>query len=221
MDDLYQIFRARLAAGVTSLHPHRWLTSILNSGAPWTFDCRLQRLSLFELTEGAPLMIIKDVAIRNIDQGRKALRTAGRLAREGVYLAHPVLTDSYWSHQPAGVGIQDAVKDLLAERIRGLRLEVRTPKGAADAATDTAVFEMARFDTWKQAMGQPLIYRLHLKNRRKILFLFSPHSHPADIHNVRQDARHFGVRLAYIRCDSETFGPKRTTRGWPARLDVP
>lgn len=160
MDDPYKIFRARLAAGVTSLHPHRWLTSTLNSDPPWTLDCRLDRLSLFEPAahESAPLLIIKNAAIWNTDQGRYALRTTGRVAVEGGYLAHPVLTDCYWAHQPTGVGIQDAPKDLLTERIRGLRLEVRTPVGAADAATDAAVFGMARWETWKQAMGQLLAY---------------------------------------------------------------
>ena len=138
---------------------------------------------------------------------------------ERVYLAHPVLTDSYWSHRPVGVGIQDALKDLLAERIRGLRLEVRTPVGAADAATDTGVFEMARWETWKQGMGQLLAYALHLENRRRILFLFGRQRRPAALDHIRWNARHYNVHVAYLRCD-QTFGPQRVCN-WPARQPAP
>jgi hypothetical protein len=211
MEDLYVMFRHRLAAGVPSLHPHRWLAAnAFNYSPPYIFDCRLKRLSLFDIaaSHSAPIATLRQHAIYEADQGRKALRALGRQADYNVYWAHPLLADQYHSHRPSGVGVQDAVKDFLMEHVPQLRLEVRTPAGAADGLTPKAVFEVAKLRSWKQGLGQLCAYALHLPGRRKILLLFGASQRPRALRQIRWTCRHYQVHVGYIRCDEEGLGMK-------------
>jgi hypothetical protein len=219
MEDLYEVFRHRLAAGVPSLHPHRWLAAdAFNYSPPYIFDCRLQRLSLFDLvaSHNMPIATLREQAIYDADQGRKALRALGRQAGFNIYRAHPLLADQYHGHRPSGVGVQDAVKDFLVEHIPQLRLEVRTPVGAADGLTPKAVLEVARLRSWKQGLGQLCAYALHFPGRRKILVLFGSHRRPRTLPQIRWTCRHYQVHVGYICCDEDSLG-LRPTVARPAR----
>lgn len=216
MQDLYQIFQQRLAARITSLHPHRWFTHIFGSG-PNVIDCRLQYRPLFGSKEfiDVPLAIIGGTSVKaarngppTAQNGFHALRVLGRQSRHGIYLAHPRLAWEYARHHPFAV--QDAFKDFLKERIPYLQLEVRSIAGVADAVTPRAIYEVARIISWKQALGQLLAYALDFPGRRRVLYLFGPTSHPKQLHRIRSICRQYSCHVAYTRCDDQSFGPKTT-----------
>lgn len=126
MYDLYDVFRQRLAAGISSLHPHRWLaTRFSSSFFLYLLDCNLQSKSLFAVAEeeGSPLVVIGDVPIVDAEAGRRVLRAWGRQSRRNTYLANARLSWDYRTHRTDGAGVQDALKDLLKERIPSLRLK--------------------------------------------------------------------------------------------------
>ena len=211
MNDLYEIFRQRLAAGISSLHPHRWLAArAFGAIGSYVLDCNLQFSSLFALAEaeGSPLAVIGDAQIVDAQSGRRALRALGRQSLRNTYLANDRLSWSYRRHRPNGVSIQDALKDLLKERIATLRFEVRSPPGTADGVSTKAVYEVARFKAWKQGLGQLCAYARHFPKRRPILFLFGDQSRPARLEKIRGTCGFYGVRVEYMRFTADTFGSK-------------
>ena len=218
MQDLYQIFQQRLAARITSLHPHRWLIRAFGCG-PSVIDCKLQCRPLFGLKEfaDAPVALVGGIAVtvgRNgppiAQNGHQALRAIGRQSKYGVYLAHPRLAWDYATHRPFVV--QDAFKDFLKERIPCLQLEVRSAAGVADAVTPRSILEVARIISWKQGLGQLLVYALDFPDRRRILYLFGPSAHPKQLQHVRSLCHQFACHVAYTRCDERSFGPQTTRR---------
>lgn len=211
MADLYEIFRRRLAAGVSSLHPHRWLAAKFRLGFLNVLDCRFQRKSLFALAEeegDSPVAIIGHLPIVDIDAAHRALRAIGRCNLPNVYRANARLSWDYQTHCPVGVEVQDALKDLLKERIPSLRFEVRSPAGAADAVTSKAVYEVARLKAWKQGMGQLCAYARYFPKHRPILYLFGDEMRPKELGELRGTCQRHGIRVEYMRFTSVSFGPK-------------
>lgn len=167
-----------------------------------------------------PIATLRGQAIYDAEQGRKALRALGRQAGFNIYRAHPLLADRYHSHQPSGVGVQDAVKDFLVEHIPQLRLEIRTPDGAADGLSPKAVIEVARLNSWKHGLGQVCAYGLHFPRRQRILLLFGAPRRPSSLTQIRWACRQYQVRVGYIRCDGQSLGLSPTVAR-PARESRP
>lgn len=211
MYDLYDVFRQRLAAGISSLHPHRWLaTRFSSSFFQYLLDCNLQSKSLFAVAEeeGSPLVVIGDVPIVDAEAGRRVLRAWGRQSRRNTYLANARLSWDYRTHRTDGAGVQDALKDLLKERIPSLRFEVRSPAGAADGVSSKAVYEVARLKAWKHGMGQLYAYARYFPQRRPILYLFGDESRPKRLDEIRESCGSCGIRVEYMRFTADTFGSR-------------
>jgi hypothetical protein len=119
MEDLYLIFREKLAAGVTAIHPHRWLLreayGPLSIGLmDYTF-AKIPGLRRDEPIQSGPPLCIDGVEVTEVRDARVALKKCARQSRAGVYLAHSLVSHCYARDLPTGVEVQNALKDCLKE----------------------------------------------------------------------------------------------------------
>lgn len=95
------------------------------------------------------------------------------------------------------------MRDVLASRIPGARVEVPCSAGFADIVTPAEVIEVKRAPLWKAALGQVLAYSPDFPGRKPRVHLFGP------------GLEHF--RLAAVTC--ERFGVRVTASG-PGGEDI-
>jgi hypothetical protein len=172
MDDLYLIFRKKLAVGESAIHPHRWLLreargSLSIGFMDYTFAKNLALWRAEPAPSGPPLCI-DGTEVTEVCEARVALKKCERQSRADVYLAHSLVSQCYARDLPTGVEVQNAIKDCLKEVLPSLKFEVSTPVGQVDCVTDDAIYEVAKLNSWKHALGQLCAYKLHLRRRKTI-----------------------------------------------------
>jgi hypothetical protein len=205
MDDLYVIFREKLATGVTAIHPHRWLLReaqhLLSIGF---MDYSFAKIPGFRQDVPAPSgppLCVDGIEITDLQRdARAALKKCGRQSRAGVYLAHALVSRGYARDIPRGVEVQNALKDCLKETFPSLKFEVSTPVGQVDCVTDDAIYEVAKLNSWKHALGQLCAYKLHLAKRKTILYLYGPTENPRALEKAKQTCNQYGIDVDYKRC---------------------
>jgi hypothetical protein len=89
--------------------------------------------------------------------------------------------------------VQNALKDRLKETFPSLAFEVTTPVGLVDCVTDDAIYEIAKLNSWKHALGQLCAYKLHLTRRKTVLYLYSPMEDPRAIRALAVDSTFHSV----------------------------
>jgi hypothetical protein len=216
MEDLYLIFREKLAAGVTAIHPHRWLLreayGPLSIGLmDYTF-AKIPGLRRDEPIQSGPPLCIDGIEVTEVRDARVALKKCGRQSRAGVYLAHSLVSNCYARDLPTGVEVQNALKDCLKEAFPSLQFEVSTPVGQVDCVTDDAIYEVAKLNSWKHAFGQLCAYKLYLTRRKTILYLYGPVEHPRGLEKARQTCNQYGIVVNYKRCSIPVFRLKSADR---------
>jgi hypothetical protein len=197
MDDLSVIFREKIARGVTAIHPHRWLKREAHSSGFMDYYRGSRRDNP---SPSAPPLCIDGIEIPEVKGARAALRKCGRQSRLGVYLAHSLVSRCYEADVPAGVEVQNALEDHLKETFPALKFEVHTPVGKIDCVTEDAIYEVAKFKTWKQALGQLCAYKLHLTRRNVILYLYGPAEKPRALERATLACNYYGIVIDYKRC---------------------
>jgi hypothetical protein len=200
MDDLYLIFREMLAANIAAIHPHRWLHREAHHPLSIGFmDYSFANLKLRrgEPAPSGPPLRIDGIAIAEVRDARAALKKCGRRSKPGVYLAHSLVSQQYAKYLPTGVEIQNALKDCLKEVLPSLEFEVRTPVGQVDCVTDDAIYEVAKLDSWKHALGQLCAYKLHLTRRKTILYLYGTAENPRALEKATQTCIRYGIVVEY------------------------
>jgi hypothetical protein len=204
MDDLYVIFREKLATRVTAVHPHRWLVREarhpLSIGFMDYSFAKIPGLRRDVPTPSGPPLCIDGIEITELRDARAALKKCGRQSRAGVYLAHPLVSRRYARDLPRGVEMQNALKDCLKETFPSLKFEVSTPVGQVDCVTDDAIYEVAKLNSWKHALGQLCAYKLHLTRRKTILYLYGPAQNPRALVKAMQTCNQYGIDVNYKRC---------------------
>jgi hypothetical protein len=204
MDDLYVIFREKLAAGVTAIHPHRWLLreahEPLSIGFMEYSFAKIPGLRRDVPTPSGPPLCIDGIEITEVRDARATLKKCGRQSRAGVYLAHSLVSRRYARDLPRGVEVQNALKDCLKETFPSLKFEVSTPVGQIDCVTDDAIYEVAKLNSWKHALGQLCAYKLHLTRRKTILYLYAPVENPRALEKATQTCNQYGIVVDYKRC---------------------
>jgi hypothetical protein len=207
MDDLYGIFREKLAAGVTAIHPHRWLLREaqhpLSIGFMDYSFSKIPGLGRDAQTPSGPPLCIDGMEITELRRdARVALKRCGRHSRAGVYLAHFLVARRYARDIPRGVEVQNAVKDYLKESLPSLIFEVSTPVGQVDCVTDDAIYEVAKLNSWKHALGQLCAYKLYLTRGKTILYLYGAAENPRALEKVMQTCNQYGIDVDYKRCSA-------------------
>jgi hypothetical protein len=205
MDDLYVIFREKLAAGVAAIHPHRWLLreahGPLSIGFMDYSFAKISGLRRDEPTPSGPPLCVDGIEIAEVRDARAVLKKCGRLSRAGIYLAHSLVSRRYARDLPTGVEVQNALKDSLKETFPSLQFEVHTCVGQVDCVTDDAIYEVAKLQSWKQALGQLCAYKLHLTRRKTILYLYGQVENPRALEKVTQTCNQYGIVVDYKRCN--------------------
>lgn len=97
--------------------------------------------------------------------------------------------------------MQNALKDSLKETFPSLQFEVHTCVGQVDCVTDDAIYEVAKLQSWKQALGQLCAYKLHLTRRKTILYLYGQVENPRALEKVTQTCNQYGIVVDYKRCN--------------------
>jgi hypothetical protein len=204
MDDLYVIFREKLAAGVTVIHPHRWLLREahhpLSIGFMDYSFAKMPGLGRDVPTPSGPPLCIDGIEITEVRDARAALKKCGRQSRAGVYLAHSLVSRRYARDLPRGVEVQNALKDCLKKTFPSLKFEVSTPVGQIDCVTDDAIYEVAKLNSWKHALGQLCAYKLHLTRRKTILYLYGSVENSRALGKAAQTCNQYGIVVDYKRC---------------------
>lgn len=131
---------------------------------------------------------------------RAALKKCGRQSQAGVYLANSLVSRRYERDLPRGVEVQNALKDCLKEKFPSLKFEVSTPVGQVDCVTDDAIYEVAKLNSWKHALGQLCAYKLHVTKRRAILYLYGPAENPRALEKATQTCNQYGIFVDYKHC---------------------
>lgn len=70
---------------------------------------------------------------------------------------------------------------------------------AVDCVTDDAIYEVAKLQSWKQALGQLCAYKLHLTRRKTILYLYGQVENPRALEKVTQTCNQYGIVVDYKR----------------------
>ena len=95
--------------------------------------------------------------------------------------------------------MQNALKDCLKETLPSVQFEVPTPVGQVDCVTDDAIYEVAKLDLWKHALGQLCAYKLHLTRRKTILYLYGPAENPRALEKATRTCIQYGIVVEYKR----------------------
>jgi hypothetical protein len=203
IDDLYLPFREILAAGMATIHPHRWLHREahhpLSIGFMDYSFAKNSKLRPGQPTSFGPPLRIDGIAITEVSDARAALKRCGRRSQPGVYLAHSLVSQRYTKYLPTGVEVQNALKDCLKETLPSVQFEVRTPVGQVDCVTDDAIYEVAKLDSWKHALGQLCAYKLHLTRLKTILYLYGPAENPRALEKATRTCIQYGIVVKYKR----------------------
>jgi hypothetical protein len=205
MDDLYVAFREKLAAGALAIHPHRWLLrearGPLSIGfMDYLFAKKNPNLRRGEPTPSEPPLCVDGVEIIEVRDARVALKKCGRQSRAGIYLSHFLVSRSYARDFPAGVQVQNALKDCLKETFPSFKFEVSMAVGQIDCVTDDAIYEIAKLNSWKHALGQLCAYKLHLARRKTILYLYSAVENRRALEKATETCNQYGVVVDYKLC---------------------
>ena len=148
------------------------------------------------ISYGPPLRI-DGIEITELRDARAALRRCGMQSRPGVYLGHSLVSQSYAKDLPTGVGVQNALKDHLKEALPSLEFEISTPVGRVDCVTVDAIYEVAKINFWKHGLGQLCAYKLHLKRRKTILYLYGSKENPRALEKAKLTCSQYGIDVAY------------------------
>jgi hypothetical protein len=114
--------------------------------------------------------------------------------------------------------VQNAVKDCLKETFPSLIFEVSTPVDQVDCVTDDAIYEVAKLKSWKHALGQLCAYKLHLRRRKTILYLYGSVDGPRSLEKATQTCNQYGIVVNYKRC---SIPDSRLRSGTIRRSDDP
>lgn len=90
----------------------------------------------------------------------------------------------------------------LKESFPSLIFEVSTPVGQVDCVTDDAIYEVAKLNWWKHALGQLCAYKLHLTKGKTVLYLYGAAENPRALKKAMQTCNQYGIDVDYKRCSA-------------------
>lgn len=109
-------------------------------------------------------------------------------------------------HKPRRAAPERRVRDALAMKYPGCRVEVPCSTGVADIVTENEVIEVKRDRQWKSAMGQVLSYTADFPGKTPRVHLFGTDTDHFLV--ARVTCERFGVRLTSEEAENHNSKPR-------------
>lgn len=190
MFDLYLLHRAKLEAGLLSIHPQRWIKSKLTYMA---FDSKILG---FE-NDYAPKYVLGGRFIETAMALQTEAKKCNAREKAGFYFGNVHAAKDFAEHVPLGPEIEGGIQDEMWERTEGMELEVSTEFGRIDCLTKDDLIEIKDMKGWKHGLGQLLIYGKTYPKHRKILHLYSFKNRGDHLQRVQAACQPFCVTVRY------------------------